>query len=121
MSTHPKALEAAAAAEKRAAEREQSKKFVADLTRQGVRFLEIHPRNTRSRIPIMTIAYMKDRHSIFAVANAICHPDEQFDKVRGRAIAGIRLADQHAIILRKPASCSHLSDTQWLDFKFREY
>lgn len=122
MNTHPKALEAAAAAEKRAQERVKMKEAVAKMTGAGIRFLEIHPRHTKkeSRIVPMTLAYFKDRHNIFAVANALCHPDDQFDKVRGRALAGYRLTEGRGVVLRKPSNLT-MSDADWLDYKFREF
>ena len=120
MSTHPRALAAAEAAKQRAEERALMKAYIADLTAKGVRFLEIHPHNTKGRIASMTLAYYKDRHNVFAVANALCHPDDQFDKIRGRALAGTRLVDGSIIALRKPSHVG-LTDAQWLDFKFREF
>lgn len=126
-STHPKALEALARAKERADRRVAEKSLVADLTKQGVRFLEIEPEGSyddkgrliKPKHGRMTLAYFSVGRSIITVSTAICHPNDQFDKLTGRAIAGVNLATDRCIALRKPTSC-RMTMKQWLSYKFTE-
>lgn len=119
MSQHPKAVEAAEKSAQARQMRETMKEYVKTLTGQGVRFLEIHPHH-KGKHGHMTVAYIQQRRNIYAVSTALCHPEDDFDKLRGRAIAGNSLAGGQLILLRKPSAC-HLSVADWLDMKFREY
>ena len=126
--THPKSIEARAIAAEIAARKKANKEVVRELTEQGVRFIEVQPesdydRNGRPKTAKhgrMTIAYMQLGRNLVAVATTICHPEDNFDKMVGRSIAGINMAQGHAIVLRKPTHTA-MTLRQWLTHKFTEF
>lgn len=125
---HPKAEEAMKAAAEHAARKAANKEFVRDLTEQGVRFAEVQPesdydRSGRPKLAKhgrMTLAYVQLGRNLVAVSTTVCHPDDNFDKLIGRTIAGHNMAMGHCIVLRKPTS-TNMTLRQWLVHKFTEF
>jgi hypothetical protein len=105
---HPKAVQAEAAAAASRAHRAVLKKIVEQAHDEGIRFIEIAPWNYNTNKPSkegrMTIAYLVHHRNVVMVSTAICHPDDKFDKVQGRALAASNLMGQRAILLRTPVS-----------------
>lgn len=131
MSTpHPKALEAQEKAQQRAKRRASLKDIVQSCIKEGVHFIEVVPANydvfdspkppKRGRMTIAFAPYQNNSRNIFAVSTAICHPDDEFDKLEGRARAGVNMAKGHHILLRKPTG-TPLTTKQWLLHKFTEH
>lgn len=108
--THPKALEAQQLAEQRAVERAAMKEIVKTATEQGVHFVEIQPVSYTNGNPVpsrtgrMTIAYKPMRRNVIAVSTSICHPDDDFSKLFGRARAAIQMASGHHVLMRVPST-----------------
>lgn len=124
-SNHPKALEAKRVSELNRAAREAAKLLIQEAQGRGVRFVEIHPEPEHYEAPApkrghMTLAYIEDRRNVLAVASALCHPDDQFDKVKGRIIALRNLMDGRCIALRRPSNAL-VGTGEWLRGKFRTY
>lgn len=122
--SHPKAVEAAEQAAKRAEQRTMSKALIQELHGKGVRWLEVEPSHglsadTKNRHGRMTIAYFPLGRNVVAVATSLCHPDDYFDKTTGRARAGLALSQGHYILLRRPSS--YETNREWLRSKFTEY
>lgn len=130
MTTHPAALEARKRAEERAEHRATCKSVIQSCLEQGVRFIEITPESynfegarKKGKHGRMTLAYAplhEHGRNIFAVSTAICHPNDEFDKVYGRALAGMNMAKGHCVTLRYPTS-TPLTIKQWLTHKFTEF
>lgn len=101
---HPKALEAEATAQANRKVRADLKAIVNEATRQGIRFIEITPFNYVTQKPAkegrMTIAYFIDHRNVVTISTAICHPDDHFDKLIGRALAANEMFSQHFVQLR---------------------
>lgn len=125
---HPKALEAQQLATEIAARKRANKEFVQHLTEQGVRFIEVQPESDYDRFGRakqakhgrMTLAYVQLGRNLVAVSTTVCHPDDNFDKMIGRSIAGHNMSMGHCIVLRKPTGTA-LTLRQWLSQKFTEY
>lgn len=104
--THPKAIEA----QERAAERKQrtiaAKAIVAAATAQGFRFIEITPINLKTGKPCaqgrMTLMYRFDRRNVVALSTTLCHPNDSFNKLEGRARAAVNFGEGHVIVMRVP-------------------
>lgn len=105
---HPKALEAQAKAQAHQLQRQVLKALVEKATAEGIRFIEITPWNYITNKPAkegrMTLAYLVHHRNVVMVSTAICHPDDQFDKLHGRAFAASNLFGQRAILMRVPVS-----------------
>jgi hypothetical protein len=112
--THPKAIEAEKRAAERAKRKSVAKLIVTQATQQGVHFLEILPNDYSKRrkgshqpapaqVGRMTIAYKVDRRNVVAVATTLCHSDDDFDKLEGRARAAVNMAEGHVILMRVPS------------------
>lgn len=103
---HPAALEAQQKAEKNQIRRAHLKSLVDHATKFGVRFIEIAPYNYEAKKPSkqgrMTIAYLVHHRNVVMVSTAICHPDDQFDKLQGRAFAASNILNHKAILVRLP-------------------
>lgn len=108
LTPHPKAVQAHLAAEAVRKHRAVLKALVAQANAEGVRFVEITPWNYITNKPAkegrMTIAYLVHHRNVVMVSTAICHPDDKFDKVQGRALAASNLMGQRAILMRVPVS-----------------
>lgn len=125
---HPKAEEAIKRAVEIAARKQANKEFVRDLTAQGVHFAEVQPeteydnngRPKHAKRGRMTLAYVQVGRNMVAVSTAICHPDDEFNKLVGRAIAGHNMSMGHCIVLRKPTQTA-MTVRQWLVHKFTEF
>jgi hypothetical protein len=124
--THPKALEAAEKTKERADLNRSFKQLLAEMTAEGVRFVEVQPEYDfddglakKAKRGRMTIAYIPLGRNVLAVATAICHPSDEFNKTYGRVTAGVRLTRGECIELRKPSNA--LTVKQWLTHKFTEY
>jgi hypothetical protein len=105
---HPKALEAQAKAHAHQLKRQVMKALVQKATVEGIRFVEIAPWNHDTDKPAkegrMTLAYLVHHRNVVMVATSICHPDDAFDKLHGRALAAANLFGQRAILMRVPVS-----------------
>jgi hypothetical protein len=108
LTPHPKALQAHLAAEAVKKHRAVLKALVDKANAEGIRFIEIAPWNYNTNKPSkegrMTLAYLVHHRNVVMVSTAICHPDDKFDKVQGRAMAASNLFGQQAILLRVPVS-----------------
>lgn len=92
---HPKAAEAQARAAEARAKRADLKARVALFRQRGIRF---------AHVGNITVAYRIDRRDIVHVANAVCHANDKFDPLEGKALAGDRLSNGMYITLRRPLS-----------------
>ena len=103
---HPKALEAQAKAQANRDVRAKLKAVVEQATSGGVRFIEIAPFDFKTGKPAkvgrMTIAYFTDHRNVVAISTALCHPDDHFDKLVGRALAAHEMLSEHFVQLRIP-------------------
>jgi hypothetical protein len=97
---------------------------VENAQQEGVRFVEIMPMSGFGEAPPkagrMTIAYLQDRRNIVTIATAICHRNDEFDKLTGRAMAALNLSEGHTVQLRKPTRVV-ASTKAWLESVFRTY
>lgn len=123
---HPMQVEAELFARNRKAQRQAMKSEVLAATSRGLHFLEIAPTNyaTKPALPAregrMTIAYMVDRRNVVMVATALCHPDDQFDKLHGRHLALTNFVNGQAVMLRLPTR-QHASVKQSLALMFTHH
>lgn len=123
---HPMQVEAELFATKRREERKAMKSEVLNATSNGMHFLEITPTNytVKPAVPAregrMTIAYMIDRRNVVAMATAICHPDDQFDKLLGRHLALTNFIDGGYVTLRVPTR-QNVSVKQALSMMFTHH
>lgn len=103
---HPKQAEAAERAEKRRKHLEECKAVVRHAATLGVHFVAVESKDyTQRGTPTMKqgrtmVAYVVDRRNVIAVSTAICHPDDEFVPVIGKARAAIQLANGQRIFMR---------------------
>lgn len=113
---HPKALEAEAKAQANRDVRAKLKAVVEQATSQGIRFIEITPYDYNtdkpSKVGRMTIAYFIDHRNVVAISTALCHPDDHFDKLVGRALAAHEMLCEHFVQLRIPLRKGQTMKTQ---------
>jgi hypothetical protein len=119
--SHPQAIAAAERAKQRDLERRAERATVAEARDFGVRFVEVTPQQldfTAPDAPVkagrMTIAYMERGRNIIEIATSICHRADEFNKVTGRALAGLALMNGQSILLRKPTFRRPVPTKQWL-------
>ena len=123
---HPMQVEAELFAAERRKKRKAMKAEVLNATNNGMHFLEITPTNYAARPAVparegrMTIAYAVDRRNVVAIATALCHPDDQFDKLLGRHIALTNFIDGAYVMLRVPTR-QNVSVKQALSMMFTHH
>lgn len=122
MSVHPKAAEAAQRAEEKRKQREHRKKqrdeLAAIAVAAGLKFFHREPRDYSDGQHGLTVAYRVLRRNVIEIATAICHPNDNFSKKEGQAVATSGFIEGNTVLLHVASDIFH-SPKAFIEHTFR--